>query len=683
MPAKTLSLTLLVATLAGPVAQAGIFIADTSDARTALDAATTASVDLPQVSAAAGDMIAIVVATNKKGSVATLAASKAGGSGTVGSQTALITPGDPYPTTWGWYQSVVTPGTLDWRITATSGTVNIVAAVYVIRADSGSVGLIDSADASTDTTSSIVLNYTFGKTLTDGVLIEAVSARTDEITLPAGYTDTPNTWTNRKAVSFAAVTGSTAASTYGLANGDLGKQTTSALGLAFEELITTDLPPSFSSDPVVTGNAVVGVPYSGSLTAYASDPNGDSLTFTKTGGPGWLLIGSDGLLYGTPSLGNLGLNTFTVEVADQPGGNTAVASLQVTVVEGLSIPVAESFEFLPAFSTTHNEPGWTATEADAAQIRPVAYSYGSLPITGVAHTRVLDVDGPVTANFTTPLAHQEVLLDTMVQVMRRTNPNPPASDPAAQCAFYFNSDGYLVVRHAVYSGGFTAVNQQWTTLANAPVANDQWVRLKVLTDYSSDGRGDAYFTVELDGTTFTSPQAYTQFFPTDEVNHMGGALFLCANSGLGTGSDGLNGLLLSGLLRMDDLTVGTPASLTAACTPYDWIERHYPGSDWEAVAVLDLDGDGLTTDQEYRAGTDPNDAASVLRLGMEWLPGGDVSLSWPSSLEGALTPYSIERSTDLDGWTVIASGLLRDLDSTQQWMETPPEGSSLFYRLSY
>jgi hypothetical protein len=238
------------------------------------------------------------------------------------------------------------------------------------------------------------------------------------------------------------------------------------------------------------------------------------------------------------------------------------------------------------------------------------------------------------------------------------------------------------VRHAVYTGGFNSVIQQWTELANTPVATGEWIRCKISIDYTSDGRGDKYFTVELDGIVLVSSQAYNRFNPTDEGLHMGGSLFLCANSGNGGGSASLGKIKLDGNLRVDDLTVTTPASLTAGGTPFDWIQYYYPGSDYAAVALQDLDGDGLTTDQEFKAGTNPNDAGSALRLSITKLSNGNLELSWPSSLDGALTPFEIQVSTDLNSWSPEVSDLERDLSGFNTWIDS--SGSSrLFYRLSY
>ena len=87
-------------------------------------------------------------------------------------------------------------------------------------------------------------------------------------------------------------------------------------------------PPAFTANPI-TATAMYGVPVTGAITA--TDPNaGDTLTYSKTSGPAWLGVASNGTLTGTPASTDLGVNVFSVHVADAVGA-TADATLNVTV----------------------------------------------------------------------------------------------------------------------------------------------------------------------------------------------------------------------------------------------------------------------------------------------------------------------------------------------------------------
>jgi dienelactone hydrolase len=94
----------------------------------------------------------------------------------------------------------------------------------------------------------------------------------------------------------------------------------------------TNTPPAFVEDPFFAADATENAAYSESIAGAASDPDpGDTLTYTKLGGPTWLSIAANGALSGTPGSGDLGDNSFTVQVDD--GLATDQATLHVYVNE--------------------------------------------------------------------------------------------------------------------------------------------------------------------------------------------------------------------------------------------------------------------------------------------------------------------------------------------------------------
>jgi hypothetical protein len=88
--------------------------------------------------------------------------------------------------------------------------------------------------------------------------------------------------------------------------------------------------PSFTSNPLNFPSATPGQPYAGSIASSATDPNGDTLSFSKTSGPTWLSVATDGTLSGTPAAADVGANVFGVRVTD-PGGLFADATLNISV----------------------------------------------------------------------------------------------------------------------------------------------------------------------------------------------------------------------------------------------------------------------------------------------------------------------------------------------------------------
>ena len=54
--------------------------------------------------------------------------------------------------------------------------------------------------------------------------------------------------------------------------------------------------------------------------------------------------------------------------------------------------------------------------------------------------------------------------------------------------------------------------------------------------------------------------------------------------------------------------------VTAMGTPYEWLESYGITSDYDNAELLDPDGDGIATRQEYVAGTDPTIGALVFEI---------------------------------------------------------------------
>ena len=89
--------------------------------------------------------------------------------------------------------------------------------------------------------------------------------------------------------------------------------------------------PTFTSDPIVgVANGSENVAYTETIAGSATDLEGGQLTYVKTAGPTWLQVAADGMLTGTPGSENVGVNTFTIRVADGDFGEDT-ATLQITV----------------------------------------------------------------------------------------------------------------------------------------------------------------------------------------------------------------------------------------------------------------------------------------------------------------------------------------------------------------
>lgn len=77
--------------------------------------------------------------------------------------------------------------------------------------------------------------------------------------------------------------------------------------------------PVFVANPFTKPGLVAGQNFSGTLAGDATDPNGDTVTFSKISGPTWLLVAGNGALTGTPFSAQVGTNSFVVRATDSSG----------------------------------------------------------------------------------------------------------------------------------------------------------------------------------------------------------------------------------------------------------------------------------------------------------------------------------------------------------------------------
>jgi uncharacterized repeat protein (TIGR03803 family) len=99
--------------------------------------------------------------------------------------------------------------------------------------------------------------------------------------------------------------------------------------------------PMFLSNPFTQTTVVATAPYSASLWAKAITPTGDVLSFAKVSGPAWLIVAANGVLSGTPTVADIGTNSFSISLADTNGWSSA-ATMTIVVIPAPLIVSASS-----------------------------------------------------------------------------------------------------------------------------------------------------------------------------------------------------------------------------------------------------------------------------------------------------------------------------------------------------
>jgi autotransporter-associated beta strand protein len=116
-----------------------------------------------------------------------------------------------------------------------------------------------------------------------------------------------------------------------------------------------------------------------------------------------------------------------------------------------------------------------------------------------------------------------------------------------------------------------------------------------------------------------------------------------------------------------------------AHTPYFWLAQHGL-TNYSTDVALDIDRDGFTTWQEYIAGTNPTDPASIFKItGKSLTPQGTV-IRWASESNKL---YTLSRTTNLmSGFaTVAGASNLPATPPENVYTNLAPDGAATFYRV--
>jgi formylglycine-generating enzyme required for sulfatase activity len=111
-------------------------------------------------------------------------------------------------------------------------------------------------------------------------------------------------------------------------------------------------------------------------------------------------------------------------------------------------------------------------------------------------------------------------------------------------------------------------------------------------------------------------------------------------------------------------------------TPLEWLAQYGLTNNLVRAELLDLDGDGSAMWEEYWAGTNPTNAASVLALSGQFLPAGGWQISFLSQM---FRKYRLDYSDDLLTWVTWQAEVPGD-GTVKSYAASPTVGKR-FYRL--
>lgn len=194
------------------------------------------------------------------------------------------------------------------------------------------------------------------------------------------------------------------------------------------------------------------------------------------------------------------------------------------------IPFSDSFEQYTNGTTIIGINGWDAPTNSCAVATNAAFTYTTVlpPLRYETHTNcmVLNTEDYTITNYIAPTnVFTNVWLDIMFQPRMWSDTELPATNESSiQSIFYVDTNGHLVIFHAV-TPDFSTYSNKFTTLTNVPIAEDEWHRLTITMDYKTSLASRKFFKVQLDGgPPFTDSTAYVS--PNDVSTN--GLWFLCA-----------------------------------------------------------------------------------------------------------------------------------------------------------
>jgi len=428
----------------------------------------------------------------------------------------------------------------------------------------------------------------------------------------------------------------------------------------------------------------VGNAFKPALT-YSITDNAEWLSITPAGGT--TLNGERHAIQVTYTTDGLAAGAYSATITVNGDGaanspQTVAVTLTVTPDAG-DLPLADSFETYAAGQSLAGTNGWSGGfgAGVVTALACEAQTPPGYPLPAAAHTQVLQLSDTLERAVNGGTG-QNVNVDFMMRADRHDQGLPADLGSTSQAALSADSNGVLHVWHLYADGSVRA--PRWSSLGLAPIGAEQWVRVSVTMDYSSNANGETFFCPRVNGSLCPTPYGYKA---PDNLTSPG-PWYMCANSPGRGGGDAraMAALAASGHGYLDDVAITTnvfahTGSVSTNGVPFLWFDK------WGVARLpdIDYDGDGFSATDEYAAGTDPADRESSFRIVDTWVKGERFYLQFLGNDSGESQPFLMEHATNglAGGWSVTDAAIPRALapETTNTWSAPMQPAGPVFYRL--
>lgn len=293
--------------------------------------------------------------------------------------------------------------------------------------------------------------------------------------------------------------------------------------------------PEFTSNGVIKGDATEDSHYSSTIAGSATDADGDTLSYSKTSGPNWLTVSTDGSISGTPLQNDVGINNWIVSVSDGNGGSDQT-TLQITVQNVNDNPLfINDTLMLPDATEEINYSASLSNQASDEDGDSLTFSKISGPDWLTIGTDGTLTGTPAIANFGTNLWEVQVSDGNNGQDVAILKVQVNEKQDIEYCSSSGNSDAAFIksiqINNEVYNSGDDGGYGDYTGFQTINLENNSTISLVLSPDFN--GRSThQYWAVWIDYDQNGFDSGDLVFAPLKSKSTISGSFTTTAATGL-------------------------------------------------------------------------------------------------------------------------------------------------------